>query len=253
MAVERAGQVGDQQRAQAEAVDALGDELQIAGGQAGRTQHVDLARPLADPVVLCGDQRLDDRLDRGGEAALETAGEVRGVHRDHRHVPVLGKLAAELVQRAVQIAALGFRQRGGQQADHRRLLLLADHPQRLDDVVVGAHHRADLVHRRGLQRHRLAEVAHEEHLGERGAARRAVQQRHAARHAEDGQGAAHGLAGLQRADGQGFVAVDDLGHGDAPQPLATVAPAQGAGRRTESHTGLSRVRHSWRTSSSMPS
>ncbi|EXF44756.1 hypothetical protein BAY1663_02829 [Pseudomonas sp. BAY1663] len=239
MAVQRAGQVGDQQRPQAEALDALGDEFQVAGCQAGAAQHVDLARPLADLVTALGHQRLDHRLERGGETALEATAEVRAVHRHHGHVAVLGIFAAELMHGAVQVAALGLRQRGAEQADHRWMLLVANGAQRLDHVLVGAHHRADLIHRRGLQRHRLAEVPDEEHLGERRAALRTVQQRHAARQAEEGQRGAHGLAGLQRADRQRLVAVDDLCHRDllrrspaygvVPRPTRRAAPTAPAG------------------------
>jgi hypothetical protein len=51
-----------------------------------------------------------------------------------------------------------------------------------------------------LQRNRFPEVAHEKHLGESGAALRAVQHRHGPIKAQCRQGAAYGLAGFQRID-----------------------------------------------------
>jgi hypothetical protein len=79
-----------------------------------------------------------------------------------------------------------------------------------------AHDRGHLIHRRGLEGDRLAEVAHEEDLAEGGAPLGAVRHRDRPSDAEKRQRRPHGLARLERAYRQRGAAALHLSHGDPP-------------------------------------
>ena len=220
MTVQRTGQIRNQHRAQTETFNTFADKFDITRRQVGTAQHVHLKRTQADSFLIGGDQRVDDPFHRQCETAFKTAGEIRRIHCHNGGVGEFGVLGAEITDSAANIAALGFCQSGGHQADNRRILLFANHPQCFDDIAVCAHHRTDLIHGGGLQWHRFAKMAHEKHLGECRAALRAVHQWHRLADAEKRQRCASGLTGFERADRQRLFPVDQLSHGCSPQPLA---------------------------------
>ena len=177
MAIQRIADVGHDDGAQAESLDPVLDRLDVARRQHRRSQHIDLLRPLAGALAF-RHQRLDQRLDGQRVAAFQAADVIRRIDRHHGDVGELRMRGAELAQAAANVGALRFRKAGRQQADDVRLALVAQRAQRFDDVLVGAHDARHLIHRRRLQRNRLAEMAHEEHLAEGRAALRAMHQRH---------------------------------------------------------------------------
>ena len=105
----------------------------------------------------------DDRLDRRGEAGFEAAERVAGADRHDGDVgaysgcalrkscTVRGTSAPCISDRPVVIRPITSGAFFSQMV-----------AQRLDHIVVGAEHRGGLIHRRGLQRDRLVEMAHEE-------------------------------------------------------------------------------------------
>ena len=211
MAVERIAEVGQKHRAQTEGFDPVADRFDVAGAEQRAGEHIHLFAPPAGTLAW-RHQRGDDRFDRSGKSAFEGAVEVGRVHRNDGDVGIFRVLAAEFAHQPLDVGALRFGQAGGGQTDHVRRVLGADRLQSVDDVRVGAHHRRNLVHRRRLQRDRLAEMAHEKDLAKGGAALRAVQHRDGVLEAEESQRGADRRARLQRVDRQGLGATDDLGH-----------------------------------------
>jgi hypothetical protein len=220
MPVERIGEVGQHHRQQSERFDPALDRLDVTRSQHRRRKDVHLPAALSDPRRArgIGKQRVDDRFDREGETGFEAAGEVRGVHRDHRGRRELRMAAAEFAHQPLHVATLGFRETGGGNTDQRRRALFTEHAQTFDDVLVGTHDRRHLVHRRRLQRDRFAKVAHQKHLAKGRAALRSVQHRDRTAQAEKGEGGADRLAGLERIDRQRLGAAKDFSHGSLPRP-----------------------------------
>jgi hypothetical protein len=230
MAVERVTDVGQHQRLQAEGLDPGLDRLDVAGRQHRRSEHVDLrGRASGQTAAWCRDQRVDDRFDGQRKAGFEATGIVRGVHRHDGGCRELRMAGAELAYQPLHVAALGLGEPGRRQPDQLRRVLLAEHAQTLDDVLVGTHDARHLIHCRRLQRDRFAEMAHQEYLAEGRAALRAVQHRNRPAQAEEGERGADRLAGLERIDRQRLGALEDFSHRFPPRtggalPLPAVLP-----------------------------
>ena len=166
MAIQRVANIRHQHRAQTKRRYPVAQRFQIAGGEMTAGQHIHLFGPTAH--ALAGRyQGVDQRFHRQRVAGFQTAQRIRGVDRHHAGIGKLGVGGAEFTHTAVDVGALGFRQTGGYQANDFGFLLVAQRAQRFDHIVVSAHDAGHLVHGRGLQRNRLAEMAHKKHFAKR--------------------------------------------------------------------------------------
>ena len=182
------------------------------GGEVAARQHVQALGVLGRP----GLRHLHQHLDHLGHglfpAVLEGVLEVRGGDIDQGKVGELRILGADQLDIAIHVVTLGLGHAGGTDADNLRLGAIEDIEHRLFDIFQPAEHGRHLAHGRGLQRNGFLEVAHEQHQAKRGAALRAVQQRHAAPQPHEGERAADRLAHLQRIDRAGLFGGNELRH-----------------------------------------
>ena len=164
------------------------------------------------------DQRFDHARDRPRPPFLERILEIGRGGIDQRQVIQLGPVLADQRNKAVHVVALDLGHAGRANADQRRLGAAVDGNDGLLDILEAAEHGRDLAHGGGLHRNGFAEMAHEQHEPEGGAALAAVQQRHAALDAHEGERGADGLAHLQRIDRARFFGDYDLCHGVLTRP-----------------------------------
>ena len=208
VAVQRTRHVGQHDDGQAKRLDDFTQLVNVAGREVAAGQQRDL--------VFFHRQRFDQRLDDGGDGVFKTVFKAahivgRGDINDFRVVQ-LGFLFAHGDDVAVHVVAFGFGQAGRADGDDLGRGALADIQQGRFDVVVAAQNRGDFVHRRGLQRDGFFKVAHQQHQPERGAALRAVHDRHAGVQPEEGKARAQRRAHLERIHRTGFFGFDNAGH-----------------------------------------
>ena len=214
MTVERTAEIGQEGRLKAEILDDGAQFLDVARRQMAAGQHID--RGFVAPRRI--DRRFHQFLDHAGDGlgptVLEGVFKVRRRDIDDGKIRQFGMVLADQADIAVDVVALGFGDAGRGDADDFRLGALDDVEHRLFDVFIAAENRRDLAHRGRLHRNRFLEMPDEQHEAEGGAALRAMQQRHGAAQAHEGQRRADGLAHLERIDRAGFFGRDDLGHPD---------------------------------------
>ena len=137
--------------------------LDIARCQEGTCQHIDLFVTMIR-LIVCYHQHIDHGFDRQRITALHATGKIRRIHRHDRDMAIFGMIRVELFHQSFDIGALRLGQTCGCQTNQRRFAFLGDRTESLYHILIGIHHRGDLIHRRGLQRNRLAKMAHKIHF-----------------------------------------------------------------------------------------
>jgi len=238
MSIERAGQIGQQHRNQAKRFNNFSQRFLIARRHPGGAKQVDFA-PLPSPLPhrgegtrtagLRGDELIDQAIQRFGKALLKAATKIGRARPHDAGLGILRILGAERFDDARHISALRFSQTRSRHADQCGLLFARQQRQRFNEVVIGVHHGGDVIHRRGLQRNRLAEMPYEIDLGKGAAALRAMQKRNCTIHTQISQRRAHKGTGLERINRQRFADFFNRGHH---------TPSHGALLRTAPQIGL---------------
>ena len=152
--------------------------VEIPRRQMASRQHIDPSGIAAGGILRGLDQHFDHARHGLLPTVLERVLEVGGRDIDHRECREFRMLLPDRLDVALDVIALGFGDAGRADADDLRLGALVDVENCLFDILVTAEHGRDFAHRRGLQRHGFLEMPHEQGQPERGAALRAVQQRH---------------------------------------------------------------------------